>query len=306
MALRAMYKGFKKVLAPLIINRPGALAIDQDALNAELNTVFFPRSEQLLSGVGNYLPRYHDTETINGVTYTVGSDDVVTVANTATGYSDFTFTRRADKVFRLPVGEWKIIPHKTGTDESYINIGSGTNEDGTGGTFESWASTNGSVVTFTVDEAKSKRYISVSIAIAQNKTANSTWQPMIVPATAPDDTPYVPFAMTNQQLTDRCVHNLSKTSLTEKGLTFTIIRKDNVVTIAFSGEATEAILNATKIVSFPQGYELALSTEIATALYFNNISDGTVGMFTVKSDGIYANTNIASGDKPRGSCTFGC
>ena len=202
MALRAMYKGFKKVLAPLIVNRPGELAIDQDALNTELNTVFFPRSEQLISGVGNYLPRYHDTDTINGVTYTVGSDDVVTVANTATGYSDFTFTRRADKVFRLPVGDWKIIPHKTGTDESYINIGSGTNEDGTGGTFESWAATNGDVVTFTIDEAKSKRYISLSIAIAQNKTANSTWQPMIVPATAPDDTPYVSFAMTNQQLTD--------------------------------------------------------------------------------------------------------
>ena len=55
MALRAMYKGFKKVLAPLIINRPGELAIDQDALNAELNTVFFPRSEQEVLGAKNIL-----------------------------------------------------------------------------------------------------------------------------------------------------------------------------------------------------------------------------------------------------------
>lgn len=54
MALRAGYKGFKKLISPLILNRPGTIGIDRDALNAELNEVFFPRSEEAVLGAKQF------------------------------------------------------------------------------------------------------------------------------------------------------------------------------------------------------------------------------------------------------------
>lgn len=193
MALRAGYYGIKRGLKAKLAEIAGAW----DTTIASL----FPRDEQAVLGALNMLPRYHDTDTINGVTYTVGSDDVITLSDTATAYSDFTFVTRGSKLLKLPIGTWKIIPRKTGSDDSNINIGSGNTGDGTTGTFESWANSSGEPVTFIVDSVRSNRYISVSINIANGKTADSTWQPMIVPVTTPDDTPYVPHAMTNRELT---------------------------------------------------------------------------------------------------------
>lgn len=53
MALKAGYKGFKKLLSPLKLFRPGELGIDNEALVADLNAVFFPRSEQAVLGAKN-------------------------------------------------------------------------------------------------------------------------------------------------------------------------------------------------------------------------------------------------------------
>lgn len=198
MALRAGYKGFKKLAPGLKLRRPGTIAIDNDVLSE----TFFTRSEHALYGAFNILPIYSESKTSQGVVYTLGPDDVLTISNQATGYSYFGYTARNDRQFKIPVGSWKIIPRKTGTDDSYIIMGAGNTPDGTGGTFEEWASTNGGPVTFTVDETKSNRYVSFSVVVEEGKTANSTWQPMIVPADTPDNFPYVPYAMTNKQLTD--------------------------------------------------------------------------------------------------------
>lgn len=290
MALRAGYQGFKKLLPGLKLFRPGCLGVD----NAELSKIFFPRSEQAVLGAKNLnFYSIESSTTPQGVTFTVNNDKTISLSGTATANSikDLrTYTGAELKA----LGKNLILSGGV-SNNAYLAIRTSD--------FTMIAQSKGDDVHFDTSTLTdgTTYYETIGILSGTNTTGM-----VIKPMISFDGGVYVPPAMTNRELTERCVHDLSKTAPTEKGLVFTIIRKDNVVTIAFSGEATEAISNATKIISFPQGYELALSSEIATALYFNNITGGTVGMFTVKSDGIYANTNIAIGDKPRGSCTFGC
>lgn len=81
MALRAGYKGFKKLISPLILNRPGTIEIDSDALNAELDKIYYTRSEQAIQGSVNFCPMFSDY-TKNGVTFDVDDDGVISLSGT--------------------------------------------------------------------------------------------------------------------------------------------------------------------------------------------------------------------------------
>lgn len=76
MALRSGYKGFKKLLPGLKIIRPGTLGVD----NAELSKTFFPRSEQAVLGaknVGYYEGCTLVGDTTNGFNLTVGGSSII-------------------------------------------------------------------------------------------------------------------------------------------------------------------------------------------------------------------------------------
>lgn len=209
MALRAMYKGIKKVLAPLIINRPGELAIDQDALNTELNMVFFPRSEQAVLAAKNFLPltlaslkastsggSWADNVYTNGnVAYTISTNSAGYVTDiSATGTADLS----NDSYFRLmtnldsylTVGVYYILngcPEGGGANKYLLYTGSAGVWDDTGaGASKTYANT----------------IKNLFIKIKGGTTVtNKSFKPMIRLGSDPDPT-FAPYAMTNKELTD--------------------------------------------------------------------------------------------------------
>lgn len=194
MALRAGYYGVKRFLRDKLETIAGTY--DETIKN------LFPRSEQAMLGAYSILPKTPGTKTIQGVTFTEGDNDVITLSGTASGYVSYQYSVRTNKEFKIPKGRWKVIPRKVGIDESYIIIGSGNTGDGSTGTFEIWASTQSEPVILTIDDVKSNRYVTFSISVDDGDITGSTYQPMIVPADTPDDFPYVSRAMTNRELTD--------------------------------------------------------------------------------------------------------
>ena len=98
--------------------------------------------------------------------------------------------------------------------------------------------------------------------------------------------------------------NMSTTSVNASGLTFTFYRVDNIVSVSFSGTATETISSGTKIIDIPDAYIFALGDNNQNAPYVNNISGLPNGIFTIYSNNIKTNNNIAVGDKPRGCFCF--
>lgn len=190
MALRAGYKGFKKLISPLILNRPGTIEIDGDALNAEINKVFFPRSEQTMLGVKNLLPSFSGTYTNAEVTYTADSNGVVTCSGTASGAS---FWRQSFGSLTLKKGTYKIyggpdIPTRAGSDV-FVALWDGSNYIGPdSGTNDKYTFAQDTIVQFTIRIGNG---IDSSLY---------TFYPMIYLASDPDSI-YVPYAMTNNELT---------------------------------------------------------------------------------------------------------
>lgn len=198
MALRAMYKGFKKVLAPLIIKRPGELAIDQDALNAELNTVFFPRSEQAVLGAKNWF-NIDAPNTVHNATLTKTATSL-RVQGTAKTYSNVNYVFRnlpLNTAFKLQMsvdytsGLGKISVEGSTDGSTYTAIASKTNitsDQDVSFSFNTGNYTYIRVIFFCSDSAAIDGDITYSYI-------------MIYLATDTDST-YAPYAMTNKELTD--------------------------------------------------------------------------------------------------------
>lgn len=198
MALRSGYKGFKKLLTPLKIIRPGTLGIDNDVLIPEINKTFFPRSEQAVLGAKNLLKfPYADgsSKTDNGITYSVDSNGVITLSNTATGRSSFDLDNYDTKM-TLSEGSYTMdnIPAViAGVNVSYWN----------GSSFVEIGTFNASVKTITIDSDTAGRILRFELVVT-NGTAISTpvkFSPMLRLASDPDST-YAPYAMSNIELTD--------------------------------------------------------------------------------------------------------
>lgn len=226
MALRAGYKGFKKLISPLILNRPGTIEIDGDALNAELNKTFYPRSEEYVTGVKNLLPiTLNDLKSLNAngswadnvythnsVTFTITTDSngyvtSIATANTATGgiatlHLKFNLSDLSGKGLMVLNG----CPSGGSASKYEMSI---VNSDGTSYAHSSTDSTRtrdfGSGTEFDVDEIvssnttpKNLNTSKIDILIRQNQSADGlTFYPMI----SYEGGSFKPFVMTNSQLT---------------------------------------------------------------------------------------------------------
>lgn len=198
MALRSGYKGFKKLLAPLKITRPGTLGIDNDVLIPELNEVFFPRSEQAVLGAKQLIPYpyVNTTKTENNVTFTDNGDGTVTVSTsdavTADTYFIFFTEASISRARLLNYHEMKL----SGGISSNVFL-QFWNTDGNGGIAFSNGDEN--VVDFTNASASFNFVIVVKSGTTLAEPV--TVSPLLRLATDPNPD-FEFFAMTNRELTE--------------------------------------------------------------------------------------------------------
>ena len=283
-------------LAPIEAKIPsGASTSNKLATASDVNDVWTANG---VLGAKNFLYTDENTKTYEGVTYTVNRDTKgnitsIDVSGTPTAYSSIAFWADIKPdIYKISHMEnaanfvWgEITLYKNGSQVQELPA-LGTADD-------------------TVIDLRSYDFDKFKITakrVSNSVATTATIYPMLRLATDTDST-YQPYAMTNRELTERLVKDAIHQTVTEKGLGFNFMRKDNIVLVEFVGEATEAIANDAKIIDIPSDYTMAIN-EHAFALYKNNISGGAVGMITIKSNAIYANTPISIGDKPRGSFTF--
>lgn len=192
MALRSGYKGFKKLLPGLKLFRPGTLGIDNDVLIPELNKTFFPRSEQAELGAKNLLPN----NAVSTGIFTVNADGTVT-ANGQPESTASLFLLGSGVAFVPNIYKGMILNGcPTGGSDSTYCINVVTSNDG---------STNLDTIRDTGDgiTIPDVNYIKVFIRIqASYSVSNKLFKPMLRLASDPDDT-YVPYAMTNKELTEK-------------------------------------------------------------------------------------------------------
>lgn len=198
MALRSGYKGFKKLLPGLKLFRPGTLGIDNDVLIPELNKTFFPRSEQAMLGAKNFLYVLDPTGTQSGVTYTVNKDSKgnvlnVAVSGTPTGYSAFAFW--AD----VTPNEY-ILSHMDNAtnfiwgDITLYKNGASVQDLPSLGTADD--------CTIDLSSYDFDRIKVVAKRVSNSVNTTATIYPMLRLATDTDSN-YVPYAMTNKELTEK-------------------------------------------------------------------------------------------------------
>ena len=151
-------------------------------------------------GAKNLLLNTSSSGTYNGITFTKNSDGSVTVNGTATG-----LTWRSIGSLKLPVGKYILngCPSGGDTGPATYCIALWNTDGGTAGSIINVRDAGEGVI---VDITQELTYL-VSVGIANGYTVNNlTFKPMLRLASDPDDT-YVPYAMTNRELTeDRYYH----------------------------------------------------------------------------------------------------
>lgn len=159
-----------------------------------LKDSMFRREEQRVLGAKNLLYNNLNTETLYGITYTRNADETWTINGTANDNS----WKVINNNFKLPVGKYIFSGcPKGGSSNSYKFL---IREDPqvTGG-FGVYDLGEGAILNITNEIAQKK--LVVFIGVSPNTTvSNLVFKPMIRLASDPDDT-YVPFAMTNRELT---------------------------------------------------------------------------------------------------------
>lgn len=200
MALRAGYHGVKKILPGLKINRPGVLGIDYTKLNVELGKTFLKRSEQAVLGAVNLIETQLTSDHDAGVSYVRNSDGTITCTNQATGSGGLKITKnfvlKGGMPYRItgcPSGggdtTYKLVLRKA-ADNSYVA------EDNGGGLI-------------VIPVADTEYYLQVRYQ--QGYMANQTFKPMVCLNLNAVYDNYVPYAMTNRELTERAVPDYSTT-----------------------------------------------------------------------------------------------
>ena len=147
-------------------------------------------------GAKNLLPNNATNQVINGITFTVNSDGSVKANGTST--SNLTF-KLAD--FHLKAGNYIISDDAIVTSDQIIQlVVDPSNAVGSSATRIVKCSGNDRKVMFTVSaDVDAICYIWINSGTTLN---NLTFKPVIRPAEIEDDT-YVPYAMTNRELTER-------------------------------------------------------------------------------------------------------
>jgi hypothetical protein len=183
MALRAGYYGVKRFLR----NKLETIAGTYDDTIKSL----FPRSEQALLGAKNLAVNNAGNLTINGITYTKNSDYKIVATGTASGGN-------GNYKITVPVkaGKYRCSGCPSGGSSSTYRIAVNAGDSGSG-TNKGFDTGNGLEVTIDTDTN-----IFLFLDVYNGYTANNlVFEPMIRLASDPDDT-YVPYAMTNRELTN--------------------------------------------------------------------------------------------------------
>lgn len=152
----------------------------------------------------NILHNTAKSTTSNGITYTVNSDGTIVLNGTATSNAGITILPYTEK--SLPEGKYILSDEAgyrySGSDGAYTYI---RRKKGSSGTDNYAIDTAQGPRLFTVDYSEYD-YIGVSIYILSGTVCdNLVLKPMIRPASIADDT-YVPYSMTNRELTDMMPH----------------------------------------------------------------------------------------------------
>lgn len=185
--------------------------IESGAVHSAIQTLTNQDSAMLnILGAKNVLPNTATTQVINGVTFTVNSDGSVTCSGTATAdtwfkINDLVPITWPDNTYMLSkcpgVYTWGSVQVQLyDSSNTYLRAYYATpNED-----------------TLIVSSSDAK-YIATFIVVTNGKTINTTVYPMVRPASIKDDT-YVPYTMTNKELTtalnDYCKVTLASGSIT--------------------------------------------------------------------------------------------
>ena len=162
---------------------------DQTDLQTALNSKF-DRSEQRVLGAKNLLPNNASTQTINGVTFTVNADGSVTANGTASADAELTILNY--QILKAGIPYILSGCPANGSGENYrlqYRCGSIYQND------------MGASKSFTLSSIEGTTYVKCIVSSGYT-ASNLTFYPMLRLASDSDDT-YVPYAMTNKELTDR-------------------------------------------------------------------------------------------------------
>lgn len=201
MALKAGYKGFKKLRSPLKLFRPGELGIDQDALVEDLNPVFFTRSDQVALGASwNELNVTANGKTENGVTFTINADKSVTFVTDAGGATaDTSIVFNPDYQITDANTHYYSGISNGGAYKYYLECYYRDNSN----TYKGNTRVYDGVVPINVSDKTEATKINTFILMVKSgfvSTTPITVYPMVAPKA---DALYAPYAMTNQELTDK-------------------------------------------------------------------------------------------------------
>lgn len=152
------------------------------------------KSQLSVGGSINLAPNYLETTADNGITWTKNSDGTVTANGTASANSIVNFTKQSDNWY-LPAGTYKITgcPSGGSSTKYYIrvyNVDSSATEI---------ARDYGSGDTFTL--AARTRVSMTATIISGQAVSNIVFKPMVTVSTYSGA--YVPYAATNEELTER-------------------------------------------------------------------------------------------------------
>ena len=159
-----------------------------------LNVEKFDRAEQVVLGAKNLLayPYKQTTKTENGVTFTDNGDGSITINGTATGGNANLIMRdQSDVAFWSALKGKELVLSADDTDTTSLTIQlAGQNKPFYYGGQP-----------FTMYDITGLSYVNISLSVKNGTTVNNkTIYPMLRLASDPDDT-YVPYAMTNRDLT---------------------------------------------------------------------------------------------------------
>lgn len=199
MALRSGYKGFKKLLGLKTI-RPGTLAVD----DAALANTFFPRSEQAVLGAKNILKNDGaPSQSRANTSWTKNTDGSVTVSTTGSASEDSDY--HLNNSTSRPISEIKngmIMTAVEHAGDSYDAFNSKfylciIYRNSSDGYISQQSCVDGPVTLNIPDNAA---YYRMSVAVYTGaEIDNVTVYPMI----SFDGGDYAPYAMTNEELTEK-------------------------------------------------------------------------------------------------------
>lgn len=153
---------------------------------------FFTHGEQRVMGAYNLCPNNIVSQRISGVTVTVNDDLSVTVSGEPTAYINIPLSNE----FAIPNGTYLLCG--TGRQGGTLNTYFLTVFDT--GTGQQYNATTGNGVIFTITQGMASAYIHIEKNIVF--ASPHTFKPMITTDLTATYDDYVPYSMTNRELTD--------------------------------------------------------------------------------------------------------